>query len=121
LGILIFAATTSIMAFYTGEGSEEVAEEISTVSESVIHQHEENAELFFKMTLILGAASLLSFAVELKKSKYSHYFILVVVALAIADGFLAINTANSGGEIRHTEIRTETNQPQQEEHSEEQE
>lgn len=118
LAILIFSALSSIAAFYTGEGAEEIAEEISTVSETIIHQHEENAELFCTLILIVGGLSVISFIAELKKSKYSHYLILIVLALAISSGYLAINTANSGGEIRHTEIRTNTNLPQQEEYDE---
>jgi glucan phosphoethanolaminetransferase (alkaline phosphatase superfamily) len=105
LGIFIFSAITSIVAFYTGEGAEEVVENIAGVSETLIHTHEEYAESFFTLTLILGGLSLISFVVEVKKLKLSKYLMLVCLFLAIADGILAKYVGTSGGEIRHSEIR----------------
>ncbi|MEQ8245757.1 hypothetical protein [Fulvivirga sp.] len=105
LGIFIFSAITSIVAFYTGEGAEEVVENIAGVSETLIHAHEEYAESFFTLTLILGGLSLISFVVEVKKLKLSKYLMLVCLFLAIADGILAKYVGTSGGEIRHSEIR----------------
>jgi len=105
LGIFIFSAITSIFAFYTGEGAEEVIEKISGVSETLLHTHEEYAESFFTLTLILGGFSLIGFITELKKLKYAKYFIFLTLLLALADGVLAKYVGTSGGEIRHTEIR----------------
>ncbi|MEQ9164688.1 MAG: hypothetical protein RLO12_00405 [Fulvivirga sp.] len=105
LVIFIFSAITSIVAFYTGEGAEEAVENIAGVSETLIHAHEENAESFFTLTLILGGLSLISFVVEVKKLKLSKYLMLVCLFLAIADGILAKYVGTSGGEIRHSEIR----------------
>ncbi len=107
-GILIFTAIASIFAFYTGEGAEEIVENISGISETLIHRHEEYAETFFTITLILGAISIIGFIAELKKFKYAKHLAIIVLLLAIAAGISAKYVATSGGEIRHTEIRNDS-------------
>ena len=105
LGVFIFSAITSAFAFYTGEGAEEVVENIGGISETLIHTHEEYAESFFIITIVLGVVSIIGFVAELMKSKYAKYVIILTLLLAIADGILAKYVGTSGGEIRHTEIR----------------
>ena len=104
MGVFIFSAIASIFAFYTGEGAEEVVENISGISETLIHLHEEYAESFYTLTLILGGTSLITFVAEIKKFKYTKYLIILTLLLAIADGILAKYVGTSGGKIRHTEI-----------------
>ncbi|HSQ45288.1 MAG TPA: hypothetical protein VLM44_00050, partial [Lutibacter sp.] len=58
LGIFVFSALASIAAFYSGEGAEEIVERIPGISKTLINQHEESAELFFTVILILGGVSL---------------------------------------------------------------
>lgn len=105
LGILIFSAITSIVAFYTGEGAEEVSENMLGISETLIHTHEELAETFFTVTLILGGISLVAFLAALRKLKFANLLMIVCLLLALGDLVLARNVGTSGGEIRHTEIR----------------
>lgn len=105
LGIFIFTALAAIAANYTGEGAEEVVENIAGISETLIHTHEEYAESFFILSLILGAISLIGFVLELKKHKFAKYITILILLLAISDGILAKYVGTSGGEIRHSEIR----------------
>ena len=105
LSVFIFSAVTSIIAFYTGEGAEEVVENISGISETLIHTHEEYAESFFTLTLVLGSLSLIGFIAEIKSNKYAKHLTYLILVIAIADGVLAKYVGTSGGEIRHTEIR----------------
>lgn len=107
LGILVFSALTSIAAFYTGEGAEEVVENISGINESLIHTHEESAELFFTSMLVLGAVSLLTIFLEVKRHKFSRYGFILALVLSALSIVLAQSVGTSGGEIRHTEIRSE--------------
>lgn len=104
--VFIFSAITSIFAFYTGERAEEVVENLPNISEALLHTHEEYAESFFTLTLILGAISLIGFILELIKFKYAKYLAILILLLAISDGVLAKYVGTSGGEIRHTEIRS---------------
>ena len=107
LGIFIFSAITSIAAFYTGEGAEEVVENLEGISETLIHTHEEYAETFYTLSLILGGLSLLTFILELKKMKFTKYLMIICLLIALVDGVLATYVGSSGGEIRHSEIRND--------------
>lgn len=107
LAVLIFSAIASIPAFYTGEGAEEVVENIAGISKTLIHDHEELAEKFFTLTLIMGAIAIIAFIAEIKKFKYAKHLIIIVLVLSISDMVLAKFVGTSGGEIRHTEIRTD--------------
>lgn len=106
-GIFIFSAICSIVAFYTGEGAEEVIEKMTGISETLINTHEEYAESFFVLTLILGSIASVTFIAELRKFKHVKYLIILCFLVAIADGVLAKYVGTSGGEIRHSEIRSE--------------
>lgn len=108
LGVFIFSALASLVAFSTGEGAEEVIEHINGISETLIHKHEELGESFLILTLILGFVALLAIFTELKKMKFSYVLMMIIFVLAISDGILASFVGNSRGEIRHTEIRNNT-------------
>ena len=109
LGIYIFAAIASILAFYTGEGAEEIVENNLGISETLLHNHEEFAETFFTLTLILGAIAIIGFIALLIESRHFRYLQILILLLALTDGVLAYNVGVSGGEIRHSEIRSDAN------------
>jgi len=109
LGIFIFSALAAIAANYTGEGAEEVVEKIPGITKSLIHDHEETAELFFTLSLILGGAALISLFLQIKKMGLAKYGYILVVILAISSLVSANYVGISGGEIRHTEIRDASN------------
>ncbi len=46
LGIFIFSGLTTITAFLTGEGAEEIVENLPGISETLIHKHEEICRAF---------------------------------------------------------------------------
>ncbi|MRX62876.1 hypothetical protein GJ691_01730 [Maribacter sp. RZ05] len=106
LSIFIFSALTSIAAFYTGDGAEEIVENSPGISETLIHEHEEYAELFFTMMLILGGTSLITLILQYKKyalaTRYGFVFVLLI---SIGSMVISKYVGSSGGEIRHTEIR----------------
>ncbi|MGB6036196.1 MAG: hypothetical protein WBG42_08005 [Cryomorphaceae bacterium] len=104
-GIYIFSALAAIVANYTGEEAEEIVENISGISETLIHTHEEYAETFLILAIILGALSLIGFVSELKKFKFANFLAVMILLFAIAAGVSAKYVGTSGGEIRHSEIR----------------
>ena len=109
LGIFVFSALASIAAFYSGEGAEEIVERIPGISETLINKHEETAEIFFILILILGGISLVTMFLEIKKSNLSKFGFILVTLIAFGAGVLAKNVGTTGGEIRHTEIRSNAN------------
>ena len=105
LGIFIFSALTAIVAFYTGEGAEAIVENLPGVSETFIHKHEEQAELFLRMVLLLGGTSLLTLYFQFKKPPFAKYGFILVLGLSISSLVLSKSVGTSGGEITHIEIR----------------
>lgn len=112
LGICIFSALSAIIAFYTGEGAEEVVENLPNISETLIHNHEEAAEIFYVLVLILGALSLVTLVLQIKKSKVASFGYIIILMMTLISMFFAKNTGTTGGMINHPEIRsTSLSQP----------
>lgn len=109
--IFIFGALAAIAAMTTGEGAEEVVENISGVTENYIENHEETAETFALLTYILGGISLLGLWSSFKQKTFSSIISIATLVLAFVVLFFAKQTGTSGGEIRHTEIRSGNNTP----------
>ncbi|MBX7243146.1 MAG: hypothetical protein K1X92_15485 [Bacteroidia bacterium] len=110
LGIFIFAALTAIPSMLTGEGAEEVVETLPGVSENLIEAHEELASIFIWVVSALGILSLITLIFDLaaKNLKQILYFLTLVLALGAM--ILGQKVGTSGGEIRHTEIRSQSGQ-----------
>lgn len=105
LGIFIFSGIAAIVANATGEGAEEIVEEMGTISHKIIHVHEEMAETFLLLTIGLSVISLITLFLAIKKKDYAKYGYILVFVLALACIFFGKETGTTGGEIRHTEIR----------------
>ncbi len=114
LGIFIFSAIMTIVVNYTGEGAEHAVEKLPGISEQYLETHEDAAELFLIMMLILGWISLVTLFLAIKKMKLAVYGYILVILLVIATVFAAKDVGTSGGEIRHTEIRPDGTINQQE-------
>lgn len=104
--IFILGAFAGIAAMSTGEGAEEVVENISGVTENYIESHEETAETFALLSYILGGVSLLGLWASFKQKSFSTIISILTLAFAFIVLFFAKQTGTTGGEIRHTEIRS---------------
>lgn len=108
--LFIFGALASIVAMTTGEGAEDIAEKISGVTKKFIHEHEEIAETFSILTYILGAISIIGLWASFQKKTFSNILSIIILVFAFVVLFFGKETGTTGGEIRHTEIRSiETN------------
>jgi hypothetical protein len=104
--IFVLGALASIAAMATGEGAEEIVEEINGVSESYIENHEETAETFAIFSYVLGCISLFGLWASFKQKSFSSIVSIGTLIFALIVLFFAKQTGRTGGEIRHTEIRT---------------
>ncbi len=107
LGILIFGALSVAPVYLTGEPAEKIVEHRPGVSEAVIHNHEEAAELsliFCALTGLASAATLL--LPRIKGVNFHTQAAFGSSALALITVVLLVRTAHLGGMIRHDEIRT---------------
>lgn len=103
--VTVFGAISS----GTGEGAEELVEDMPSIGKQIIHEHEELAEKLTVLLYVLGAFSLLGLYLNFKnnaKAKSLSFLILTVAAIGLV---LAQKVGTSGGEIRHTEIRENAN------------
>jgi uncharacterized membrane protein len=103
--LFIIAALFGAFSMGTGEGAEELVEDMPSVGKQIIHEHEELAETFALLLYIIGTFSILSMYFLIKKIVFEKYTSLLVVVLALVAVFFAKQVGTSGGEIRHTEIR----------------
>jgi uncharacterized membrane protein len=109
--IFIFGAFAAIAAISTGEGAEEVVEKINGVTENYIESHEEAAETFAILSYILGGISLLGLWASVKQKNFSSIISIGTLFFSFVVLFFAKQTGTTGGEIRHTEIRSGNNVP----------
>ncbi len=104
--VFILGAIFTIPAFNTGEGAEEIIEEIGTkIDHHFIHEHEELAETFALLSYTLGFLSIVALWANYTKKSFSNLIAIMVLAASFVVVFFAQKTGTSGGEIRHTEIR----------------
>lgn len=107
LGVYIASALAGIPAFLTGEGAEELVENLPGVTEHFIETHEDLGKILFALTNTLGVVSIIGLVLDRMKNKIASYTYMVVLILGIGTSIFAKQVATSGGEIRHTEIRTD--------------
>jgi uncharacterized membrane protein len=108
--LLIIGAVFSFAAMYTGEGAEEIVEDMPTIGHQIIHEHEELAEKFAILSYILAIISIIGIYLNSKNHSKSKLFSFLVLIIAIITAILSKSVGTSGGEIRHTEIRETTSQ-----------
>jgi uncharacterized membrane protein len=107
--ILIAAGLLALPVFFSGKGAEEIVEELPGVSESIIERHESFAQV--SLTLVIAAGliaitGLFKIAGKPLMNIITYPLMVVVIASSISLGY----TAHLGGQVRHTEIQTASNQ-----------
>ena len=122
--VFILGALATIPAFASGEGAEEIAENLPEVTHHVIHEHEEVAETFALLSYLLGCISLIGLWSNWKQKSLSNISTYGTALLSVIVISMAKKTGTTGGEIRHTEIRSNhdgdsTSEMEDEEHEEE--
>lgn len=104
----VVIALMAVPAYLTGEPAEDGVEGLPGVSEAIIEQHEEAANVAFASVGALGVIALLGLlALRHGRSVPPWFAGLMVIASLTVSGLMGW-TANIGGQIRHTEIRVGT-------------
>ncbi len=108
-GLFIVSAIFAALSMSTGEGAEEMVEDMPNIGKRIIHVHEEIAEKLTIILYLLGGISVLGIILNLKNHAKAKFISIVVLIVAIGAVYLAQLVGTTGGEIRHTEIRTDSN------------
>ncbi|MGE6354883.1 hypothetical protein ACQKCJ_13540 [Flavobacterium sp. NPDC079362] len=103
--IFILGAITAFSAIATGDGAEDVVKQIEGITKSLIHEHEEKAEVFALLSYVLGIGSIVALWSNWKKKSYATYIALAIMVYCMAVLYFGQQTGTTGGEIRHSEIR----------------
>ena len=101
----LLAAAGGWAAHFSGEEAEERIESLPWAEGSFIHGHEEVAEVTHLWVMALSAVSLVGLFLG-DHERWGKTLRWAVVFLAVVTSFAGAYTANFGGKIRHTEIRS---------------
>ncbi|MEY4433437.1 MAG: hypothetical protein RLZZ44_1571 [Bacteroidota bacterium] len=120
--LFVIGAVFGILSMNTGEGAEELVEDMPGIGWKIIHEHEELAEKMALLLDILGVLSLVGLYLQYKKNGKEKLLSYIILLISVASLFVIQKVGTSGGEIRHTEIRSNPNPSQtavdSDEHSE---
>ncbi len=114
-GIFVFTAMATIPAFFSGEAAEEVLEQYPGFEETYVEEHEETALWAIILVEILGVVAAISLFFFVKNNPLQNSFSLATLIIALAAIATVARTNNTGGEIRHPEIRNSSAGIQQQE------
>ena len=106
LSIASVAMLFAIPAFLLGEGAEEVVEHLPGISEHLIEEHEEVADIAFALSLAAGIMSLLSIGLRRAGANLCTLAVKVALLLLVAASGALTYTAYEGGKIRHPEAHS---------------
>jgi len=106
LATIVVMALIAIPVFLTGEPAEEAVENLPGVVESIIESHEEAAEVAFWVMMFTGGLALITLGLQIINHPFAKTFVLIALISGIASFGLMGRAAYLGGQIRHTEIRS---------------
>jgi uncharacterized membrane protein len=95
----------AVVVFLTGGPAEEIVERLPGFSESITERHEDIALVATIMMAAFGALTLLALWVY-RRRVLPRGIVVTALVIAIAVNGVMGYTANLGGQIRHTEIRS---------------
>jgi uncharacterized membrane protein len=104
LYFMIIGALFTIPVYVTGEGVEEIVENLPAVSESVIEEHEEMAKIGLIIIIVSGITALVSLVLKKKESVFKPLLMICALLSFTTFGVMA-QVAHLGGQIRHSELR----------------
>lgn len=103
--LFVVAAVFGFASMSTGEGAEEIVEDMPSVGDAIIHEHEEMAEKLALVLYVLGSISLVGLFLNFKQHSKARLLSFLAVIVAIAAVVIGKQVGTTGGEVRHTEIR----------------
>jgi glucan phosphoethanolaminetransferase (alkaline phosphatase superfamily) len=106
--LLVLLAATAVVVYLTGEPAEELIENLPGFSEALVEGHEEVALIATIGMVVLGLVALAGLIRFRPPRIAPAWYGRAVLFLALLMGGVMVWTANLGGQIRHSEIRSES-------------
>jgi hypothetical protein len=107
---MVLVALIALPVYFTGEAVEELVEGMPGVSEAHLERHEETATAALVSVEIVGVVALAGLVV-FGRSRVPGWFVTLVLLLSVVGSGMMARAANTGGQIRHTEIRDSPPRP----------
>lgn len=104
----VLLAVMAVPSYLSGEPAEDVIENFADVSEIYIGQHENAASLAMVGTGILGGLAVIGLFVFRAPKNLPRLGLGMVLFIALMTTVLMARTAYLGGQIRHTELRSDS-------------
>jgi uncharacterized membrane protein len=105
-GLFVLLALITLAVFFTGQAAEDTVKKLPGVTEAYIGRHEEMAELALVLIGTLGIASLAGLLFLRESGAIPKWIVVIVLLLSLVTAAVVGLTANLGGQIRHTEVRS---------------
>jgi uncharacterized membrane protein len=103
--LFVISAIFGFASMFTGEGAEEMVEDLPSIGDRIIHEHEEMAEKLAIVLYVLGTFSIAGLVLNMMNHSKAKLVTYVVLLMSLGAAFLGKQTGTTGGEVRHTEIR----------------
>jgi len=107
LALFVAATLSCVPAFLLGEGAEEIIEHLPGVSEDLIEEHEEVADIAFWLSVALGIGSLFLLALRRRAQNLYDTGVKIILLLGVITSGALAYAAYQGGKIRHPEAYTD--------------
>src|SRR5712691_2066400 len=104
--VFVAIALLAIPAFITGVGAQEKIVTDSSISNTLIQRHEGAAELAIWFMEITGALAAAALWRSIRKTSPARWSTAAILVFSLATVGLMARTGNTGGEIRHLEVRS---------------
>lgn len=102
----VLAAIAGLVAYFTGKGAEEALENMPSVFEHLIERHEDAAAFALIGIMLTGILAAIGIAVDRAGVPIKRLAIGALFAVSLATLAFTAYTANLGGQIRHSEVRS---------------
>ncbi|MBZ5534652.1 MAG: hypothetical protein LAO31_01755 [Acidobacteriia bacterium] len=106
LGTFVVVTLLAIPVYLTGDPAEDIVKNLPGVSKSTIDAHDDAAGASLIALSILGVVSLAGLILTWKSRPAPRWFATLLLALSIVATGMMAWTANLGGQIRHSEVRS---------------
>lgn len=103
--LFVAAALAAIPAFLTGEPAEEQIEHSLPDADAQMETHEDQGKIALWTCIAVGVVALFGLYADYKNMAFVKTIAIALLIGGLANLLFMYRVGNSGGEIRHTEIR----------------